>query len=118
MQSYLAVFRGNCFAGVSVHEAVYAVLKLLSNQSAIFPAALGIGQTHPLAQELWFIGGRSLMTMSCSLNEKNVRKMIATRTVLTEMMGKKFSNLQGKSEDPGVFPVFVAVNNKNNFNGK
>lgn len=58
------------------------------------------------------------MTVSCSLNEKNVRKMIATRTVLTEMVGKKFSNLQGKSEDPGVFPVFVAVNNKNNFNGK
>lgn len=28
------------------------------------------------------------------------------------MVGKKFSNLQGKSEDPGVFPVFVAVNNK------
>lgn len=55
------------------------------------------------------------MTMSCSLNEKNVRKMIATRTVLTEMVGKKVSNLQGKSEDPGVFPVFVAVNNKNYF---
>lgn len=89
MQSYLAVFRGNCFAGVSVHEAVYAVLKLLSNQSSIFPAALGIGQTHPLAQELWFIGGRNLMTMSCSLNEKNVRKMIATKTVLTEMLGEK-----------------------------
>lgn len=118
MQPYLAVFRGNCFAGVSVHEAVYAVLKLLSNQSSIFPAAVGIGQTHPLAQELWFIGGWSLMTMSCSLNEKNVRKMIVKTVLVAEMVGKKFSNLQGKSEDPGVFPVFVAVNNKNNFNGK
>lgn len=55
------------------------------------------------------------MTMSCSLNEKNIRKMIAPRTVLTEMVEKKIINLQGKSEDPGVFPVFVAVNNKNIF---
>lgn len=37
---YLAVFRGDGFTGVSVHEAVDAGLKLLLNQSSIFPAAL------------------------------------------------------------------------------
>lgn len=37
---YLAVFRRDSFARVSVRKVIYAVLKLLSNQCPIFPAAL------------------------------------------------------------------------------
>lgn len=47
--SYLAVFRGDGFTGVSAHEAIDPVLKLLANQSPILPAALRVRQTHPLA---------------------------------------------------------------------
>lgn len=65
LSSDLAVFRGHRLAGVSVREAVYAVLKLLSNQSSVLPAALGVRQTHPLAQVLRFIGGWDLVTVSC-----------------------------------------------------
>lgn len=47
--SYFAIFGGDGFTAVSAVEAVDTVLKLSFNQSAIFPAALRVGQTHPLA---------------------------------------------------------------------
>lgn len=62
--SHLAVFGGDGFTRVPVAEAVDAQLELLSNQSAVLPAALGIRQAHPLAQILRLIGGWSFVTMS------------------------------------------------------
>lgn len=62
--TYLAVFGWDSFTRVSVGEAVYAMLELLSNQSAVFPAALRIRQAHPLAKVLWLVGGWGLVTMS------------------------------------------------------
>lgn len=62
--SCLAVFRGDGFTGVSVHETVNTALELLFDQRVVFPAALRIWQAHPLAQILRLIGGRVLVTMS------------------------------------------------------
>lgn len=46
----LAVPGGNRLGVVTAVEAVDAVLKFLADQSLIFPAALSIGQPHPLTQ--------------------------------------------------------------------
>lgn len=71
--TYLAVFGWDSFTRVSVGEAVYAILELLSNQSAIFPAALRIRQAHPFAKVLWLIGGWGLVTMSWLKRSRGLR---------------------------------------------
>lgn len=53
----LAVPGGNRLGVVTAVEAVNAVLKFLADQSLIFPAALSIGQPHPLAQVFRVIRG-------------------------------------------------------------
>lgn len=65
-QANLAVPGRNCFGVVTVVEAVNAVLKFLAYQSFIFPAALCIGQSHPLAQVFGVIRG-CFATVCCKI---------------------------------------------------
>lgn len=65
----LAVPGGNRLGVVTTVEAVDAVLKFLADQSLIFPAALGIGQPHPLTQVLGVIRGR-FATVCCKIRKK------------------------------------------------
>lgn len=65
----LAVPGGNGLGVVPAVEAVNAVLEFLADQSLIFPAALSIGQPHPLAQVFGLIRG-CFATVCCKISKK------------------------------------------------
>lgn len=65
----LAVPGGNCLGVVTAVEAVDAVLKFLADQSLILPAALSIGQPHPLTQVFGVIRG-CFATVCCKICKK------------------------------------------------
>lgn len=65
-RTYLAVSGWNGLGLVSTHVVIDAPLELLSNQSAVFPAALRVRQTLPLTQVVGVARGRLLVRMSCS----------------------------------------------------
>lgn len=65
----LAVTGGNGLGVVPAVEAVDAVLEFLADQSLILPAALSIGQPHPLAQVFGVIRG-CFATVCCKRCKK------------------------------------------------
>lgn len=70
MGANLAVPGGNGFGVVTVVEAVDAVLEFLAYQCLILPAALSIGQPHPLTEVLGVIRG-CFTTACCNRCVKN-----------------------------------------------
>lgn len=92
-QANLAVPGRNRFGVVTIVEAVNAVLKFLAYQSLIFPAALGIGQPHPLTQVFWVIWG-CFATVCCKI----CKKAQTSATVVLWLNHKRGS--QGQSEPP------------------
>lgn len=92
-QANLAVPGRNRFGVVTIVEAVDAVLKFLAYQSLIFPAALGIGQPHPLTQVFGVIRG-CFATVCCKI----CKKAQASATVVLRLNHKHGS--QGQSEPP------------------
>lgn len=92
-QANLAVPGRDCFGVVTVVEAVNAVLKLFAYQSLVFPAALGIGQPHPLTQVFGVIRG-CFATVCCKI----CKKAQTSATVVLWLNHKQ--GLQGLSELP------------------